>query len=268
LVATIFWGMTFAFIKEAVEDLNPYAFNFYRFVIAAVLLIILYPKLLRHLTKEAISCGIILGILLGLTVLLQTVGLQYVTASAASFITGMAVIFVMLYSSIAAQKLPDKKNILGVFFSITGLALITLQDGLQFSIGEALILLCAASFAAYIFLCKHLLKGQNVISVTSVQLMTIAVMSLIGMSLSSEIQIPADWTVWRAILFTSIFATIVAFALQLHYQKYISAQKVAIIFAMEPVFATITAVIYLNEQLDKWLLLGGPLIILSMLITR
>lgn len=66
----------------------------------------------------------------------------------------------------------------------------------------------------------------------------------------------------------AIFTSIIAFLLQLHFQKYISSSKTAIIFSLEPVFATLTAAIYLKEQLTLQFFLGAVFIFIAILIAE
>ncbi|WP_419421531.1 EamA family transporter (plasmid) [Legionella sp. D16C41] len=63
------------------------------------------------------------------------------------------------------------------------------------------------------------------------------------------------------------YASIIAFILQLKFRKYVSSSKAAIIFSLEPVFATITAALYLNEKLSIQFFVGA-LIIMAILLSE
>src|SRR3990167_10204025 len=88
LLATLLWGMTFAFIKDAVTLLTPFDFLFWRFGIASLLLGIFFSKKIKF-NQRIFLHGFVLGIFLTGTVVFQTIGLRYTTASTASFITAL-----------------------------------------------------------------------------------------------------------------------------------------------------------------------------------
>ncbi|MGQ0517306.1 DMT family transporter, partial [Bacillus sp. D-CC] len=67
-----------------------------------------------------------------------------------------------------------------------------------------------------------------------------------------------------ALFLTSLFATSIAFFIQTSAQKHTSPTRVAIIFAMEPVFAALTGVLVANEQLSISAIIGCLCIFLGM----
>jgi drug/metabolite transporter (DMT)-like permease len=71
--------------------------------------------------------------------------------------------------------------------------------------------------------------------------------------------------VWQAILVTALFATVFAFLVQTHAQRFTSATRTALIFTMEPVFAALIAWGYGGEALTRWTLVGGALVVLGMI---
>src|SRR5207248_3795591 len=64
-----------------------------------------------------------------------------------------------------------------------------------------------------------------------------------------------------AVVLTSVFATALAFLLQTWAQQYTTATRTALIFALEPVFALMTAVLAEGERLTLAAVLGGGLIL-------
>jgi drug/metabolite transporter (DMT)-like permease len=71
-----------------------------------------------------------------------------------------------------------------------------------------------------------------------------------------------------ALVITSIFATAIAFLFQTKFQQFTTAARVALIFAMEPVFAALTAFIVINERLSGNGLIGCLLIFIAMILTE
>ncbi len=269
LFATMMWGTTFALIKDAVASITPFDFLFWRFSIATLLLFILFFKYLEFENKFLILKGILLGLCLGGTVIFQTIGLCYTTASTASFITGLSVIFVALFVYFAARKCPTLNIFLALIFAIIGFGLITWSKGMVLNQGDLWVLLCAFCFAIYIVLAGKFSQENKTISLTFIQLATITILTgLFCILMDGKIIFPAKSNVWLAIVFCSLFASVIAFTLQLRYQRYISPIKTAIIFATEPVFATIVAILYLNEHLTLGFTFGAFFIFLGIFLSE
>ena len=268
LLVTLFWGMTFVLIKEAVAELSPFNFIFWRFGIASLLLAIIFAKNLKQINKKLIIHGAVLGLLLGGTVIFQTIGLQFTKASNASFITGFAVVLVTIFASLLNRKLPKVNSIVATLLSIVGLAFITLAQGFHVNIGDFWVMLCSICIAWHIIFTGKYTHEHESLSLTIVQMLTITVMSGVIAFGTSGIAIPQTYKVWQAILFCSIFASAIAFSLQIHFQKYLSSAKTAVVFTAEPIFATVTAIIYLGEAITVHFVVGALCILSAMLLAE
>lgn len=268
LLATLFWGMTFAFIKTAVSDLSPYNFLFWRFGSAFLFLIFFKMKLLKREFRKSLIPGSLLGIFLFATVLFQTIGLQTISASTASFITGLSVILVPLFLSVGRKKMPKLKIIAASIIALTGIGLISLHDDLALSAGEIWVLFCAICFAIYIILAGKHAPNHHPLVLSTLQCLVIFFFSGLFALFSGTLELPKNIDAWTSILFCSIFASIFAFLLQLHFQRYISSSTTAIIFSCEPIFATITAMILLHERPSELFYIGACLIFLAMIISE
>jgi drug/metabolite transporter (DMT)-like permease len=77
-----------------------------------------------------------------------------------------------------------------------------------------------------------------------------------------------DYTFFKAIIITAVFATVYAFLIQTYMQQFTTASKTAIIFAMEPVSASIYAFLAAGEVLSLVQITGAVLIILATLIAE
>jgi drug/metabolite transporter (DMT)-like permease len=63
-------------------------------------------------------------------------------------------------------------------------------------------------------------------------------------------------------------ATAVAFSIQLWAQQYTSSSHAAILFTLEPVFASLTSYLILGERLGSRALLGAVLVLAGILIAE
>lgn len=71
-----------------------------------------------------------------------------------------------------------------------------------------------------------------------------------------------------AIIYTSVFASILATIIQLKFQKNVSPTKAGIIFSIEPIFAAIFAYFLLNEKISNFGLIGCVLIFAGLIISE
>jgi drug/metabolite transporter (DMT)-like permease len=72
-------------------------------------------------------------------------------------------------------------------------------------------------------------------------------------------------TLWLGITVSAIFATAVAFSLQLWAQQYTTPSHAAILFTLEPVFAVATSYLVLGERLGPRSLIGAALVLAGIL---
>ena len=77
-----------------------------------------------------------------------------------------------------------------------------------------------------------------------------------------QLEVPHGWTVWGALLVTGVFASALAYLIQVWAQRRISAARIAIVFSLETVFAGIFGYWLADDRLG-WLGWGGCAVILA-----
>jgi len=264
LVVTIAWGASFVAMKPAMEKIPVFDFLAIRFTIAAALMVIAKPKVLKAFNGKTLLYGIILGVILGFSYVTQTIGLKLSTAAITSFITGLYVILTPILIWVIFKKKPKSIVALGAILATLGLGFITIKDA-SFDFGQIWTILCALGFAAHIVGLGRWSPGKDVYALTVIQLTTVAVVCWIG-ALPDGYQAPADGEVWFAVLFTAVFATALAFFIQTWAQSIMDASRVAIILTMEVVFAALTSVAVGQEVLSLQTIFGGALMLAAMLM--
>ena len=278
LFVTLIWGTTFVIVQNAIDFLEPFAFNGIRFSIAAVLLIfcllVFQRKQLQKLNLKLVASGIFIGFWLFLGYVTQTIGLLYTTTSKAGFITGLSVVLVPLFSMVLLKQYPSKNAVIGVLTATLGLFLLTMTDVTSLNIGDGFVFVCAISFALHIILTGKFSSKYPTLLLTVIQISTVALFS-IGSSFifengkeSFQLDILMSKDVLIALIVTSVFATALAFFIQTNFQKFTSATRVALIFAMEPVFAAIAGYAWANERLSSSAFFGCILIFMGMIFAE
>lgn len=277
-MVALVWGATFVIVQNAISLLPPIAFNGIRFLIAALLLgawlLLFERKQLALFDRKLFISGLIIGVWLFLAYATQTVGLLYTSSSKAGFITGLSVVLVPLFSFLLLKLHPNKNAILGVAVATVGLYLLTMTDVTALNQGDFLVFLCAIGFALQIvFTGKYSSKYPSLL-LTVVQIGTVAVFSIIysmffeDWKLALEPSVLFSNEVLIALIVTSVFATALAFFAQTNFQKFTTPTRVALIFAMEPVFAAITGFIWAHDRLSFSAIIGCLLILSGMIFAE
>ncbi|WHZ01470.1 DMT family transporter [Neobacillus sp. YX16] len=278
LFVTFIWGTTFVLVQNAIGLLEPFSFNGVRFLAAAFMLLlwllIFERKQLAFINVKMVASGVFIGFWLFLGYAAQTIGLLYTTTSKAGFITGLSVIFVPLFSMFLLKQFPSRNVVIGVSIATFGLFLLTMTDISSLNIGDGFVFICAISFALQIIFTGKFSSKYPTLLLTVIQISTVAILSIISSffledwrkSFNTEILFSKDVII--ALIITSIFATALAFLIQTNFQKYTTATRVALIFAMEPVFAAIAGYYWAAERLSYSALFGCLLILAGMIFAE
>jgi drug/metabolite transporter (DMT)-like permease len=262
------WGLTFVTVKNAIQLLPPFSFNFYRFSLAALVMLLFALPAWKNLNKGTVKAGLLLGLFLFAGYSFQTLGLVYTSASNAGFITGLSVVFVPLIATLLSKQFPGTGVIYGVICATIGLALLSMGDLRSFNLGDLLVLFCAVSFALHIIYVGRFSRHHSTVWLVTWQIAAVAILS--GLS-SFYFEPGLNQFVpeaWPALIITALLATCLAFFTQNYMQRFTSPSHTAIIFTTEPVFAAIFAVWLLQETLLPNAYWGGALILLGMLLAE
>ena len=264
LAVAAMWGISFVWMKDILDQQDVYSFLFSRFIVAALVMVVVNPKMIGRLNREIITKGSVIGAVLGLGYIFQTLGLDRTTPAITGFITGL---YVVLTPLIAAFLLKEKLTTQAWFYialATLGLAVLSVS-GWSIGTGEFFVLISAILFAAHILLLSRWSKKFDAYALTFVQLSTCALVSLVPTTINGFTS-PPDSQVWGVILFTAVFATFFAFVIQTWAQARISATKVAVILTMEVVFAALFSVMLGAEPLTLRIVIGGSMVLIAMLM--
>ena len=265
---TVIWSTTFALSKVVLLEITPLQMISFRFTLATVLLLVLFFRTIFPLRLDQALKGALLGLFLFLGFVVQTIGLTITSASKSAFITGMVVVFVPLLQIIVERRPPKVGNLLGVLVVSAGLWFMTSPAESSFNTGDALTLVCAVLFAGYIVYLDVIARDMSAVQLTFLQVGTNALLSFGAMSVFESSPLRLSPANALALVYLALFATVLTTFMQTKHQKETTPTRAAVIFTMEPVFASIIAAIALGEQLGFLGILGGGLIISGVLISE
>lgn len=283
LFNTLIWGGTFALIKNAFADISPLLFLGLRFSIATLILFPFVYSRLKIANKKTIIAGAILGMFYFSGFATQTFGLNLTTATKSGFITGTFVVFIPILQLIIEKRKPKWFNLVSVFLVLVGLVMLSSkgnntlefikQLGSDFNLGDLLTLICALLFAFQVVYVDVFTKKYDYLPMVFVQLLITGIGGFILAYLFSitsmeEIRFTSNANVIGSILYTALFASILATIIQLKFQKTVSPTKAGIIFSIEPIFAAIFAYFLLSEKISNFGLAGCLLIFIGLIVSE
>ncbi len=283
LFNTLIWGGTFALIKNAFNDISPLLFLGLRFGIAALIFLPFVYSSLKKTNKKTLIAGSILGLFYFAGFTAQSLGLNLTTATKSGFITGTFVVFIPILQLIIEKRKPKWFNILSVLLVLIGLILLSSkgenaldfikQLGSDFNLGDLLTLLCALLFAFQVVYVDVFTKKYDYLPMVFIQLLITGlggfILSFIfSISSLETFKFTLNTTVVTAILYTAIFASIIATVIQLKFQKFVSPTKAGIIFSIEPIFAAVFAYFLLSEKISNFGLVGCVLIFIGLIVSE
>lgn len=261
---TLIWGATFIMVKDALNDAGPFAFGTLRFTIAGILTLVIVNKSIFTLTKTEIIGGLICGFCLFCGYAFQNFGLMQTSASKSAFITSVSVLMVPIILYLFNIQKIKMKVWFAVVLATIGLYFLLDPRGGMMNWGDILTFGCALGFAVHIiFQGYYVKKNVRVLPFFLVQAWVV-----VGLSFINSLLFEPIFAIWSprlisALLVTGIAATFIAILLMIWAQQILNPSETAIIFSLEPVFATVFAIIFAGEIIGLWGYIGGGLIVLA-----
>jgi len=254
------WATTFIITQDIVRDAAPLGFLAIRFGAAALLMgLLFFRRLPGH--GRAVRAGLVLGLLNTGGLVLQVFGQAYTTASKSAFITSLNTPLTPLVALLLYRTRPNRSQLLAIAIASAGLFLLTWPaSGMRWNSGDLLTVGCAAMYALTICEIARRSPGLDLGVLTTAQIVgsavAIAILWLAAHALLAHVPLgrlpeplrleakPLLLTprfLWE-VAYMSIVCTVVTFAGQTWAMSRMTATRAAIIFALEPVFATALAV--------------------------
>ena len=255
LSVALIWGSTFAIMKNSLGRIDVNSFLAWRFLLAALIMVLLRPQTLRHIDLHFLTRGIICGVLLGSGYIFQTFGLTLTTVAKTGFITGLYAVFTPLIAAPFFKHHISKIQWFAVGLATLGLGILTLK-GFSIGIGEFFVLIAAIFFALHIIALSIWSPGRDTYALTFIQMATVGVLALLC-ALKQGLHAPHDQGVWAVVIYSAIAASAFAFIIQTWAQSFMSATSVGIVLTMEYIFAAVFGILLVHEHLTWRTIVGG-----------
>lgn len=257
-------GSSLLFAKIALRTMGPFLLMGTRFVIAFVIIGLIFHKNLLKVTAKELGYCALIGFFLFLSMAFELRGLQTTSSTVTAFLEGMVVVIVPVMTCIMERKLPDRLTVITAVIAIAGVGFLTLKgDRIGFTAGELLVLGGAVWYSCSTLATDKAAKNSDPMNIAVYQLLFIGIFALIGAFVFEDIRLPESGTEWGAVLALAIICSGVGFTLQPLGQRYITPERAGLLTVTNPMTATVLGILFLNERLTPAIVAGAVLIIIS-----
>lgn len=269
-----FWGLAFPVMKFVGESIDSISFLAIRFLLATVVLAMALGTKLKKITKKMLLPSVGVGLLLALHSYLQVEGLKYTSPANSGFITSTNVIFVPIFMFLFFRKKTAKHILIGLAAIVVGFVFISGMVTVfpftfnltTFNFGDFLTLLCAIFTAIYMIVFNSLSSKYEEELVNFLHMGGACIgMWAIWLFMPNKVM---DFSSVGAVLGTvycGVFASAAAFLLLAKATAKLEASKVAILCSLEPIFATLFALIFFGDSITLTTGIGGGFILFGVL---
>lgn len=273
LATTVLWGSSFFTMDWGTRGLAlhvgssaaPSAFLFLRFLTAALLQILIFPRLIGSLSGSVVRAGAILSIPFYAGFILQATGLVSATSTVVAFLTSLFVVITPLIGRLFFKERIAASTLAGAVVSLAGVYVLTDPAG-GLGRGEILTLACAVAFAFQIQMTNVITRSHSPEAITFVQFGCAVLYSGItllamGVAPGQLVRCLGERHVAWTVLYTAVACSVVAMGVLNRFQRDIPATRASVLYMMEPVFAAVFALIFTGEAMTARKFIGGAIIL-------
>ena len=275
----LIWGVNFSWVKIALADLHPLAFNALRFALAGgtVLLVFRAVEGFHWPAREDWARVIFLGILGN--VIYQgffIFGIANTLAGNASLILATTPVWTMALSTLRGHERLRGFVWIGGLCALVGTALVVLGSGVGTGFrsstirGDLLMVGAALTWSLYTVGCRGMIQRYGSLPVTawtlgvgSIGLVAIGILPLAQTPLASVSALS-----WAGAIYSGVFGIGVAYVLWYRGVQSLGNARTAVYFNLVPVVALVVAWIWIGEAPGALQLLGAAVIIGGLSLVR
>ena len=276
--AMLFWGLSFVATKIALQSIPTFTLIFFRFSIAACLLLpwLIHRGRLSFTRKDHFKLFLVALFEPGLYFIFETIGLQHTSAPKAALIIATIPVVVLFAASLLLGERTSLAKLFGTLISLGGISVLVAGDP-QFEwnlggplLGDLLIFGAVISASLYIICARDLGKNYSAIEITGMQV----IYGTIFYAPAFLWELPEiQWTAIStnsigALVYLTLFATIAAFLCYNHALTQIPASRAAIFINGIPLVTAVGAWVLLGEKLTIIQAGGGLLVLGAVYLTN
>ena len=244
-----------------------------RFLIAFLLLSVFSQTARKGLSSKEnwIGGGILGGVMLA-GFILQMIGLDSVEPSVSAFLTSLYVVFTALFAIKMSDRKPTRMLAIGVVLATLGAGFIDGPPHIVWGVGELLTVGCAIFFALHIIYTDDITKRMDPLAVALTSFAVVALgAGIFGLAATkdmSSLSLSYKEGVIVPLLLLGIFGSLICIVALNALQRHLNPTHAAIIYAFEPVWATLYGMVENMVTVSAWLAVGGITLLIGNIVVE
>jgi drug/metabolite transporter (DMT)-like permease len=289
VLITFLWGLSFSLMKNwhlasvrcpggpPVAGLTMVAL---RMFLALGVLAIFLPRLFFAPRRREFAIGFLLGTINSFGFVFQVTGLAWTSPALSAFVTSLASAWVPLLMFALFRVSVHRLTLIGLIVGIAGAAVLGIQSNAEgqgpevaFGWGEVLTFVSTWFFALVIVFLDRFGRGIEsahftVAFLTGTGLPALGIVAAMT-AVRSETSAWLSWTsemlqqppILRDLGLLTVLCTVLTFHWFNVYQPRVTASRAALVYLLEPVFASVISLVWGHDTLGLQLVVGGGLIL-------
>jgi len=264
LTSCLIWSLSYGVTKIALGGMSPALLTGLSFLLASVILAIVYNKRLKYINKELFYDGLILGAMLGIATVLFAKSMVYLSEAEGTIFESMTIPFVPIILLIFMRQKVSKKKIVCTAAAFFGILFLT-YNGESFNLGIGAIygLIAAVGFALHIIVSDKDVRKEDEIDLLIVQFFLAGIISLIFAFTFEDVMFVFKPIAFAAFVFLALIENVVSYTLQFKAEKILDSAEIGILHAGLPIFGLMSAVIFFGNRLSLKEMIGSSIIVLA-----
>jgi drug/metabolite transporter (DMT)-like permease len=274
---SIAWGTSFLWIKIAVQEIGPFTMLAIRLLIgsAALLVVAIYKKPSLPQSRQEWWVLVVIGITnTAVPFALISWGQQYIDSAVSAILSGSLPLFVAVLAHFFLKD--DQLNLarlVGVLVGFGGVVVLigggSAAGGGMGMLGQLAVLLAMVFYAFAAIYTRLKTHGISQIIQALVPLIVAdAVLWLLVPFTELPFQLPRQVDTWAAIIFLAVISSCLAYLLYFYLLHSIGPTRTLFVTYMFPLVGVISGAVFLGEQIDLQMVIGGALVLFSVLIVN
>ncbi|MGJ0908987.1 DMT family transporter [Clostridium botulinum] len=280
ILSTLFWGGAFIAAKLSAPFIPPFTLTFLRFLVATLVLffiIIIKEKNIYKIKKKDIPVFLFTGIvgMVGYHIFFFKAS-TYTTATNSSLIAASNPIITCILSVIFLKDKLSSKGIIGIILSFTGV-LLAITNGaianilnINFNKGDILMIIAVLCWASYGVFSKKVMPKYSPMTLTfySFLFCTLFLIPFVIYEKPLSLINKVPYYSYIAILYMSIFASVIGYLVQQISIKQVGPSKTSIFVNLVPISSIVLSTIILGEKITIITILSTALIVAGVYICQ
>ncbi|OGO29386.1 MAG: hypothetical protein A2W33_05160 [Chloroflexi bacterium RBG_16_52_11] len=271
------WGSSFLWIKIAVQEIGPFTLVALRLLFGVLGLLVVFlfarPELPR--TWRMLLILTLIGFTNNaLPYVLISWGELYIDSAVAAILNSTTPLFAMIFAHLYLRD--DRmttSRLIGLLVGFVGIVILVsrgLGSNVRFNLaGQLAVLIASVSYAGTAVFARKTTQGISPVALALVPLIGADIfMWMITPIVESPLSLPSLPITWLAVIWLGLLGTCIAFLLYYYLLHSVGPTRTALVTYVFPLVSVVLGVIFLNELLDWQLVVGGALVVGSIVFVN